>query len=161
MAGVLGVCAPGYGGIAEAMELLVSTRFRREPVAVPAARAFVRRALAPLDLEAEARERLVLAAAEAFNNVVLHAECDSFTVSVSRDGDTCVLGVTDSGHGFYVPGSFEMPPANDVGHRGLALMQALVDELRVASSPTGTAVLLAQKLSGNGSANGAALAAEA
>lgn len=140
------------------MELLASTRFRREPVAVPSARAFVRRALGALNLTADARDRLVLAAAEAFNNVVLHAECDFFTVTISRDGDSCVLGVTDSGDGFFVPGTFEMPPANDVGHRGLALMQALVDEMRVASSPSGTAVLLAQKLSSNGAA---AVAADA
>lgn len=103
-------------------------------------------------MTSDSRERLVLAAAEACNNVVLHAACDSFTVSISQDDDTCVLGVTDSGHGFYVPGSFEMPPANDVGHRGLALMHALVDQMRVASSASGTAVLLSQKLSPNGAA---------
>lgn len=133
------------------MELLASTRFRREPLAVPAARDFVRRVLLTLSLTADARDRLVLAAAEAFNNVILHAECDSFSVSISRDGHTCILGVTDSGHGFYVPSSFEMPPADDVGHRGLALMRALVDRVHVASSPAGTAVVLAQELSRNGS----------
>jgi anti-sigma regulatory factor (Ser/Thr protein kinase) len=135
-----------------AMHLLASTRFRREPAAVPAARAFVRRVLTPLEMSADARDRLVLAAAEAFNNVVLHAECDSFAVSISRDDDTCVVDVSDEGHGFYVPTSFDMPPASDVGHRGLAIMQALVDRVRVASSPTGTEVMLAQALSGNGSA---------
>jgi anti-sigma regulatory factor (Ser/Thr protein kinase) len=133
-----------------AMDLLASTRFRREPAAVPAARAFVRRALARLEMSADARDRLVLAAAEAFNNVVLHAECDSFAVSISRDDVTCVVDVTDEGHGFYVPTSFDMPPASDVGHRGLAIMQALVDRVRVASSPTGTEVMLAQALSTNG-----------
>jgi anti-sigma regulatory factor (Ser/Thr protein kinase) len=133
-----------------AMDLLASTRFRREPAAVPAARAFVRRVLAPLKMSADARDRLVLAAAEAFNNVILHAECDSFAVSVSCDDATCVVDVNDTGHGFYVPTSFDMPPASDVGHRGLAIMQALVDRVRVASSPMGTEVALSQALSTNG-----------
>jgi anti-sigma regulatory factor (Ser/Thr protein kinase) len=101
-------------------------------------------------MSADARDRLVLAAAEAFNNVVLHAECDSFAVRISSDDDTCVIDVSDEGHGFYVPTSFDMPPTSDVGHRGLAIMQALVDRVRVASSPTGTEVMLAQALSGNG-----------
>jgi anti-sigma regulatory factor (Ser/Thr protein kinase) len=139
-----------HGGTALAMEMLASTRFRREPAAVPAARAFVRRVLLPLDMGSDARDRLVLAAAEAFNNVVLHAECDSFAVSISRDDGICVVDVTDTGPGFYVPSTFDMPPASDLGHRGLAIMQALVDRVRVSSSPTGTAVTLAQTLSSNG-----------
>lgn len=132
------------------MDLLASTRFRREPAAVPAARAFVRRALVRLDMAPDALDRLVLAAAEAINNVILHAECDAFAVSVSRDGEACVVDVIDSGAGFYVPRSFDMPPANDVGHRGLALMHALVDRVDVVSSSTGTVVVLAQTLSTNG-----------
>jgi anti-sigma regulatory factor (Ser/Thr protein kinase) len=133
-----------------AMDLLASTRFRREPAAVPAARAFVRKAVSSLEMTVDARERLVLAAAEAFNNVVLHAECDSFAVSVSRDDHTCMVDISDTGHGFYVPASFDMPPASDVGNRGLAIMKALVDRVRVASSPTGTEVVLSQALSSNG-----------
>ncbi len=101
-------------------------------------------------MTSDARDRLVLAAAEAFNNVVLHAVCDSFAVSISRDDSICIVDVTDTGTGFYVPSTFDMPPASDVGHRGLAIMQALVDRVRVSSSPTGTAVTLAQTLSSNG-----------
>jgi anti-sigma regulatory factor (Ser/Thr protein kinase) len=132
------------------METLASTTFRREPTAVPAARAFVLKTLVRLDMTPDARDSLVLAAAEACNNVVLHAECDSFVVSVSRDEHTCLVDITDSGHGFYVPASFDMPPASQVGRRGLAMMQALVDRVQVASSPTGTAVMLMQTLSSNG-----------
>lgn len=143
------------------MKLLASTTFRRDPAAVPAARKFVRTVLVSLDLTDDAQERLVLASAEACNNVVLHADCDTFTVTVSRDDRSCVIDVTDSGHGFYVPSSFEMPPANEVGRRGLALMQALVDRVRVASSPMGTAVMLSQALATSGApaaANGTAAA---
>lgn len=104
----------------------------------------------PLDMNADALDRLVLAAAEAINNVVLHADGESFVVNISRDDSACVLSVTDSGPGFYVPASFDMPPANQVDHRGLALMQALVNHVHVASSPTGTAVVLVQALSSNG-----------
>jgi anti-sigma regulatory factor (Ser/Thr protein kinase) len=98
----------------------------------------------------EALDRMVLAAAEAFNNVILHAAGDWFSVTVSRDDGACVVEISDSGAGFYVPDTFEMPPSNDVAHRGLALMQALVDRVDVASSSTGTEVELVQRLSPNG-----------
>ena len=117
---------------------------------MPAARAFLRHALSPLDMHPDALDQLVLAAAEAINNVVLHAEGELFAVNVSRDDSACVLSITDSGPGFYVPGSFDMPPATQVDRRGLALMHALVDHVHVASSPTGTAVVLVQSLSSNG-----------
>jgi serine/threonine-protein kinase RsbW len=130
------------------MKLLASSTFRREPTAVPTARAFVTRSLGPLALSVEASERLVLAAAEAFNNVVLHAEGDSFAVTVAADGSSCTVSVTDSGGGFRAPRSRPaMPPAYEVGRRGLALMYALVDRVEVISTTSGTAVVLAQALS--------------
>jgi anti-sigma regulatory factor (Ser/Thr protein kinase) len=101
----------------------------------------------PLTLTVDASERLVLAAAEAFNNVVLHAEGESFAVTVAVEGDACTVSVADSGHGFCAPtGRPAMPPANEVNSRGLALMYALVDKVEVVSTARGTAVVLAQAL---------------
>lgn len=129
------------------MKLLASSTFRREPAAVPTARAFVTRTLLPLALPVEASDRLVLAAAEAFNNVVLHAEGESFAVTVSVEDGSCTVRVADTGCGFAAPkGRPVMPPAEEVNSRGLALMYALVDRVDVVSTARGTAVVLAQAL---------------
>ena len=129
------------------MKLLASSTFRRVPAAVPTARAFVSRALVPLALSVEASDRLVLAAAEAFNNVVLHASGDSFAVTVAVEHGSCKVSVADTGHGFRAPAARPtMPPAYETNHRGLALMYALVDKVDVVSTARGTAVVLAQAL---------------
>jgi len=93
----------GAGVSPGAMKLLASSTFRRVPAAVPTARAFVSRTLVPLALSVEASDRLVLAAAEAFNNVVLHASGESFAVTVAVERGTCMVSVADTGHGFRVP----------------------------------------------------------
>lgn len=139
------------------MKLLASSTFRREPAAVPTARAFVTRTLAPLALPIEVSDRLVLAAAEAFNNVVLHASGDTFAVTVSVESGACTVRVADGGGGFTVPTTRPvMPPAHEVNHRGLALMYALVDRVDVVSTARGTAVVLAQALGANQPASASA-----
>jgi anti-sigma regulatory factor (Ser/Thr protein kinase) len=137
------------------MTLPATCTFRRERGTVPAARSFVRTALLGLAIDDEALDRLVLAAAEAFNNVILHADGDEFSVTVSVDGPSCRIAVTDCGTGFLAPLSPPpMPPAHDVGHRGLALMYALVDHVAVHSTGDGTAVVLHKSLATNGSSAG-------
>lgn len=129
------------------MKLLASSTFRREPAAVPTARAFVTRTLGPLALSSEASDRLVLACAEAFNNVVLHASGESFAVTVAVESGACTVRVADGGNGFTVPSVRPvMPPAHEVNNRGLALMYALVERVDVVSTARGTAVVLAQPL---------------
>ena len=131
------------------MTVLASSMFRREPAAVPSARAFVARTLGSLALTVDAAERLILATAEACNNVVLHAQGDSFAVAVALDDDGCSISVTDRGTGFRPPRRRPaMPSADETGHRGLALMYALVDHVEVSSGADGTAVLLVQRLAG-------------
>lgn len=137
------------------MTVLARSTFRREPAAVPAARAFVKRALASLGLHDEAVDRLVLASAEACNNVVLHASGETFALDVVRDGPSCRVSVIDSGQGFRSRGRPVMPPAYDTGNRGLALMYTLVDDVHVDSSPAGTAVVLELRLATNGAGNAA------
>jgi serine/threonine-protein kinase RsbW len=130
------------------MDVLASSTFRREPAAVPSARAFLTKSLDALALSVDAADRLVLAVAEACNNVVIHAGGDSFGVAVALHGGCCHVSVTDQGAGFHAPaGRPVMPPADDTGHRGLALMHALVDSVDVVSTPHGTAVVLVMGLS--------------
>jgi anti-sigma regulatory factor (Ser/Thr protein kinase) len=122
-------------------ELGVTRRFRRVAEAVPAARAFVRRWLP----ESEPSEGLVLAAAEAINNVIDHASGDCFTVAVDLDGTVGTVTVVDVGPGFEVPAEPEMPDAFANRCRGLAMMHALSDDVDIASSPDGTCVTLHQE----------------
>ncbi|HET6952991.1 MAG TPA: ATP-binding protein [Acidimicrobiales bacterium] len=109
---------------------------------MPAARAFVRHALRQTRLANESVERIVLAAAEACNNAILHATGDVFAVSVVVDGDHCSITVSDSGCGFRPPDTPVMPSPENTGQRGLALMEMLVDRVHVASTPQGTVVVL-------------------
>jgi serine/threonine-protein kinase RsbW len=128
------------------MDVRMSTRFRRERAAVPSARAFVRTALRGNGAPSGLVDPLVLAVAEACNNAILHADGEAFGISVEVVGTNCTIVVTDSGAGFVPPSRPQMPAPDAVGHRGLALMQALVDRVEVTSNEAGTTVVLAQSL---------------
>ncbi len=121
----------------------MSTRFRRERAAVPSARAFVRTALRGNGVPSSLVDPLVLAVAEACNNAILHADGEAFDISVEVHGTNCTIVVTDCGDGFEPPVRPQMPAPDAMDHRGLALMQALVDHVEVSSSDAGTAVVLA------------------
>ena len=125
----------------EITELGVTRRFRRVAEAVPAARAFVRRWLP----ESDPAEGLVVAAAEAINNVIDHATGEAFTVAVDLDGIVGTVTVLDVGPGFDVPDEPAMPDVFANRCRGLALMHALADGVDIASSPAGTTVTLRQE----------------
>lgn len=122
-------------------ELGVTRRFRRVAEAVPAARAFVRRWLP----ESDPAEGLVVAAAEAINNVIDHATGEAFTVAVDLDGIVGTVTVLDVGPGFDVPDDPAMPDVFANRCRGLAMMHALADGVDIASSPAGTTVTLRQE----------------
>jgi serine/threonine-protein kinase RsbW len=126
------------------MVVRTSTRFHRERTAVPSARAFAAHALVSAAVPSDIVEQLVLAAAEACNNAILHAEGDDFTVSVVVEGDRALVTVADHGAGFIPPSRPSMPSPHATGHRGLALMEALVDDVDVVSDRAGTTVMLAQ-----------------
>jgi anti-sigma regulatory factor (Ser/Thr protein kinase) len=87
-------------------------------------------------------DSLVQAMAEACNNAILHAAGDTFSVSVDVEETACTLTISDLGHGFEPPEHARMPAPEAVNHRGLALMEALVDHVKVSSTPAGTTVVL-------------------
>ena len=124
------------------MDVRTSTRLRRQPAAVPAARAYVDHALRSAGVPPSIADSLVQAVAEACNNAILHAVGDTFTVAVDLQGGVCTLTVSDLGRGFDPPEHARMPSPRAVGHRGLALMEALVDHVEVSSSQAGTTVVL-------------------
>jgi serine/threonine-protein kinase RsbW len=132
------------------MVVRTSTRFRRERTVVPSARAFAAHTLVSAAVPSDIVEQLVLAVAEACNNAILHAAGDDFTVSVVVDGGRALVTVTDHGTGFVPPARPSMPGPHATGHRGLALMQALVDDVDVVSDAAGTTVMLTQSFTPNG-----------
>ena len=124
------------------MDVRATTRFRRERATVPAARAFVRHTLRRAGIANDAAEPIVLAVAEACNNAILHAGGDAFAVTVVVERGRCSITVSDSGRGFRPPRVPVMPAPEATGQRGLALMEMLVDQIDVASTPDGTTVVL-------------------
>lgn len=109
---------------------------------MPSARAFAAHALVSAAVPPDIVEHLVLAVAEACNNAILHAAGATFTVSVNVAAGVCTLAVSDLGLGFDPPEHARMPSPQAVDHRGLALMEALVDHVKVSSTPAGTTVVL-------------------
>ncbi len=128
------------------MDVRTSMQLARERAAVPSARAFVRHALGTAGVSPETTDIVVLAVAEACNNAILHAAGDAFGVSLVVEGSRCTVTVSDAGAGFVPPERPRMPAPTAVGHRGLALMEALVDRVRVSSNTTGTTVIIEQSL---------------
>jgi serine/threonine-protein kinase RsbW len=124
------------------MDVRTSTRLRRQAAAVPAARGFVGHALRSAGVTRGVADNLVQAVAEACNNAILHAAGDTFTVTVTVQDTACTLVISDLGRGFDPPEHASMPSPQAVNHRGLALMEALVDEVKVSSTPAGTTVVL-------------------
>jgi serine/threonine-protein kinase RsbW len=124
------------------VDVRTSTRLLRQPAAVPAARAFVGHALRSAGVPPDVADSLVQAVAEACNNAILHAAGETFSVSVNVQGTACTLIISDLGHGFEPPQHARMPSPDAVDHRGLALMEALVDEVKVSSTRAGTTVVL-------------------
>lgn len=131
-----------------------TVRFRRQADTVPRARGLIGQALCGAVRDAEVVHRLVLASAEACNNAVLHSACGSYVVTVEIDTDVCTITVADDGVGFDVPERLAMPGPESVGHRGLALMDALVDQVDISSSTSGTTVVLRHHLGHNGQSEG-------
>lgn len=132
------------------MEQGATATFRRQADTVPRARRLIGRELWRLVADHEVVDRLVLAGAEACNNAILHSNCGSYVVKVEIDTDVCTVTVADDGVGFNVPEQLVMPEPDSVGYRGLALMDALVDDVDISSSSQGTTVVLRQRISGNG-----------
>jgi anti-sigma regulatory factor (Ser/Thr protein kinase) len=124
----------------------VRTRLRREPEAVKSARAFIRHQLRGAGAPHDVIANVELAAAEACNNVILHSGSRTFTVQVGVEDGTAVIVVADAGNGFDPPRHPTMPEPESEGHRGLALMQELVDTVDVISTDRGTTVLLTEPL---------------
>jgi serine/threonine-protein kinase RsbW len=128
----------------------LTLRLRRAAETVPRVRGVVVQELSRHGIDGDVADRIVLASAEACNNAILHAAGETYQVTVEIDLAVCTITVADSGRGFEVPDQLVMPEPDAVGRRGLALMGALVDHVKVDSSQAGTTVVLRHPLNGFG-----------
>jgi serine/threonine-protein kinase RsbW len=144
------------------MRMSVRLSLPREVDSVPAVRRLLHCALSILHIDRQAGADLEIALTEACANVVKHADgADEYEVllDVARDG--CAIDVVDSGAGFdpaeatalAEPG--EVPDPTEERGRGLFLIRALSDNVRMASSPrSGSLIHFEKRFAAAGSGPG-------
>ena len=119
------------------MRMSVRLNLPREVDSVPAVRRLLRCALSILKVDRQAGADLEIALTEACANVVKHAAgADKFEVRLDVGDDHCSIDVVDEGNGFD-PGADAVttPPPHSERGRGLFLIKALGENVRMQSSP--------------------------
>jgi serine/threonine-protein kinase RsbW len=123
----------------------------REALSIPVIRRVVGGALCGLGVTEDCVGDILVAVSEACTNVVQHARAgNEFEILGWVGDDTCVLKILDFGRGPRRPAS-----ADDLGDlpesgRGIRIMRALVDDLRIDAAPErGTVVHLRKRLTWN------------
>jgi serine/threonine-protein kinase RsbW len=107
----------------------------REAGSVPAVRRLLRSALALLHVNGDAGDDLEIAVTEACANVVRHATgAEMFVVDLDVDAERCSIDVRDDGPGFD-PGDVNAPADGSENGRGLFLIRALAENVRMHSEP--------------------------
>ncbi|BBH63750.1 hypothetical protein ACTI_04350 [Actinoplanes sp. OR16] len=108
----------------------------REVDSVPAVRRLLRCALTILRVDRQAGTDLEIALTEACANVVKHATgAENFEVRLDVGQDRCSIDVVDEGSGFDpAAASEESPAASSERGRGLFLIRALGENVRMQSS---------------------------
>jgi len=116
--------------------------------------ALIRRAvtstLSLFGIEDECLEDIRLALSEACTNVIEHAHADDeYEVRVEVDDTQCEISVKNHGNGFdFASLDGHMPGSDSARGRGVAIMRAVMDQVRFSSEPRdGTIVHLVKQLS--------------
>lgn len=129
--------------------LTISLQLPRDRLTVPVIRHLNRAAMAEVGVDSGIADDVELALAEACANVVKHSgPGDSYRVSITIGPVNAEIRVVDQGHGFdHRSLSPEMAELGAERGRGIALMHALVDQVRFESRPeVGTVVHLVKEL---------------
>jgi len=126
----------------------LSVNLPRETVSVPVVRRLAAQALHAFGVAAEDIGDVQLAISEACANVIDHAaDTDSYEVQIELAADRCAITVVDHGGGFDETVAPDIVDPTAESGRGLALMQALVDNLAFANEPqAGTVVHMVKTL---------------
>ena len=107
----------------------------REVGSVPAVRRLLRSTLAVLRVDRESGADLELAITEACANVIHHASGTAkFEVLLQVAEDHCAIDVRDDGIGFD-PAAVDSPGTETERGRGLFLIKALAENVRMHSTP--------------------------
>ena len=120
------------------MRISVRLNLPREARSVPTVRKLLRCALQLCHLSREDGQDLELALTEACANVVKHATgADGIEVRLDVAEDRCAIDVLDNGAGFdpVVAHGDTSPAADSERGRGLFLIKALSDNVRMQSTP--------------------------
>ena len=119
------------------MRMSVRLCLPREVDSIPAVRRLLRCALTNLRIDRQSGTDLEIALTEACANVVKHAEgADHFEVVLQVGDDRCAIDVMDNGSGFDAAVAGSLPVRSDGERgRGLMLIQALSENVRMHSSP--------------------------
>ena len=127
----------------------LSLQLPRDRLSVPVARHLVGAAMEEVGVVAEDAEAVKLALTEACANVIDHSgPGDVYDLAVTVGPTACHIRVVDVGRGFDHEALSPGMATPDAEHgRGVALMQALVDQVRFESEPEqGTIVHLVKRL---------------
>jgi serine/threonine-protein kinase RsbW len=120
------------------MRMSVRLHLPREVDSVPAVRRLLRCALTILQVDRQSGTDLEIALTEACANVVKHAVgADRFEVRLDVAEDHCAIDVLDNGPGFDPTEAHRhtAPMADSERGRGLFLIKALSDNVRMHSAP--------------------------
>ena|SRR5215213_55565 len=119
------------------MRMSVRLNLPREVDSVPAVRRLLRCALTMLHVDRQSGADLEIALTEACANVVTHAAgADKFEVRLDVAEDRCAIDVLDNGAGFDASALDDATPgATSERGRGLFLIRALSDNVRMHSTP--------------------------
>jgi serine/threonine-protein kinase RsbW len=117
------------------MRMSVRLNLPREVDSVPAVRRLLRCALSTLGLDEQAGTDLEIALTEACANVIKHATgAEAYEVRLDVGDDRCSIDVVDDGEGFDLDADPAPTPTSERG-RGLFLIRALAENVRMQSSP--------------------------
>jgi serine/threonine-protein kinase RsbW len=117
------------------MRMSVRLNLPREVNSVPAVRRLLRCALAILHVDRQSGADLEIALTEACANVVKHAAgADKFEVRLDVADDHCAIDVLDNGTGFDAEAAAAAPEASSERGRGLFLIKALSENVRMQST---------------------------
>jgi serine/threonine-protein kinase RsbW len=131
------------------VEITLSLVLPRDEMTVPVARHVVTTALQEVGADDDCVSSIEIAVSEACTNVLKHSgPGDEFEVTVTVDETRCVIRVIDTGHGFDVDSLTATVDLSAEEGRGVSLMNALVDCVKLESKPEkGTIVSLEKALS--------------
>ena len=138
----------------------------RDAASVPVSRQVLDGCLQTLGVTAETRTDIALALSEACANVILHAgPGDEYEVIARASDGRCVIEVVNTAEDAdgviptLVPPAGTVPPTAEHG-RGLMIMDAVVDNLRLTGSRGGTTVHFEKALNWEPGSAGEHLSAE-